>query len=227
VKERSLKDEIPKITGGLLELVRRAGAQGAPPPVSTRTALQDGMRETGQWLALKEVLWSLLRPDIPITEDRWKVAVDKLVGILGPLLQNPDVADVQDFLKWSPAVQEAPVPENVGGETDTNVFVHQAGENTLRLRVDSIHGVKGETHAATLVVETFMNRTHDIKSVLPVLCGKKAATSLTGSAIGHCKRIFVGITRPRELVCLAIYREHVGDKDVAYLEKAGWIVKCL
>jgi len=93
--------------------------------------------------------------------------------------------------------------------------------------MDSIHGVKGETHAATLVVETFMDRSHDMKSILPVLCGEKTSASLTGAAIGHCKRLFVGITRPKELACIAVFREHVKDKQLTSLQKAGWFIEML
>ena len=210
----------------MLEIIRRATPVGQVQSVSTRTTLQDGLRKQGGWIDLKGQLWQLLRPDVDLTEERWNEAARNLLILLGPYLVEATNPEVQAFLKWSPAIQPIAKGPNTTTATAENVFVHQTATDALRVRFDSIHAVKGETHAATLVVETF-NRTHDIKSLVPVICGNKPATALTGSEISHCKRVFVGMTRPSDLICLAIFAAHVTDKDIAQLEQAGWRVEIL
>lgn len=66
-----------------------------------------------------------------------------------------------------------------------DVLIHRNGDAEVRLRVDFIHPVEGEAHAATLVVETYCSWTHDIRTLLSVLLGKRRAASLTGMSVGH------------------------------------------
>ena len=150
-----------------------------------------------------------------------------LIALLNPLLHETETPDMKRFLNWGPPVQPVEGGASPAAPIEQNVFFHQTVSDGLRLRFDSIHAVKGETHAATLVVETYINRTHDLKSLLPVLCGSKSANSLTGAAIGHGKRVFVGITRPSELVCLAVFAEHIEDKELRALEHGGWRIEIL
>ena len=103
------------------------------------------------------------------------------------------------------------------------VYHHRAGDVSLPIRFDSIHGVKGETHAATLVVETFA-RQHDLKELLPVLTATQHGSQLRDTAPGHCKRVYVGMSRPSHLLCLAISSEHISDNQVAALGANGWNV---
>jgi hypothetical protein len=53
------------------------------------------------------------------------------------------------------------------------------------------------------------------------------ATSLKVTAIAHCKKLFVGFTRPTDLLCLAIFSEHINEKDIKLLIKAGWHIDFL
>lgn len=226
-KEKTLSDAFPMIIGGVLEIVRRSTPAGHAKPITTRNAIQDVLRQRGQWLELKRELWGLLHPDAELTEERWNDGMKKLLAVLQPCLIDPTAPELQAFLKWSPAIQALPKMGTTAAAATENVFVHQTATDTMRIRFDTIHGVKGETHAATLVVETFFNRTHDLKSLLPVLTGTKKAPALTGNAVDHCKRVFVGMTRPRELVCLAMFAEHVTETDVTSLERAGWQISKL
>jgi len=60
-------------------------------------------------------------------------------------------------------------------------YLHRVGDVSLPIRYDSIHAVKGQTHAATMVVETFA-RPHDLKELLPVLTATQHASQMRDSA---------------------------------------------
>jgi hypothetical protein len=162
----------------------------------------------------------LLNPVVALNEDTWAKCMGELLAVLG--LSKP-VKEMVDFLAW----------ENCNGTTATsgaksavkaeNLFLHRPGGASLPIRFDSIHGVKGETHAATLVVETFAKQ-HDLEGLLPVLTGTMHGSQLKGSLRGHCKRAFVAMTRPSHLLCLAISSEHIDDAEIAALEANGWRV---
>jgi hypothetical protein len=104
-----------------------------------------------------------------------------------------------------------------------NIHQHRTKDALLPIRFDSIHGVKGETHAATLVVETF-GRQHDLQQLLPVLTGQTHGCQLKDSLRSHCKRAYVGMTRPSHLLCLGISADHINDTEMAALAANGWEV---
>lgn len=75
--------------------------------------------------------------------------------------------------------------------------------NDITLQFDTVHGVKGETHDATLYLETEKNGVSDIKSVLPFFDQGKP----TKSSDYNIKCVYVGMSRPRKLLCLAIHKK--------------------
>jgi len=114
-----------------------------------------------------------------------------------------------------------------GPEPGRRAELTAESSGSVVLAFDSIHGVKGETHTATLVLKTFAKSAHDLKTLLPILAGEKKLSGLPTSGRGHCKRVFVAITRPRELLCLAVLRDHISDSQIAALRTQGWAVECL
>lgn len=71
-----------------------------------------------------------------------------------------------------------------------------------RIQFDTVHGVKGETHDATLYLETEMNRSSDIVRILPYFgVGKGGSSKLYDYSR---KLVYVGMSRPKKLLCLAI-----------------------
>ena len=67
---------------------------------------------------------------------------------------------------------------------------------------DTVHGVKGETHDATLYLETENKNSSDIKRILPYLGVGKLGSSKEVEQSRKC--VYVGMSRPNKLLCLAI-----------------------
>lgn len=95
---------------------------------------------------------------------------------------------------------------------------------TIQIDLATIHSVKGETHAATLVLECF-HHVYDLKEVLPIIIGKHDAQRLqnVSSILPAARRTFVAMTRPRNLVAFAIRKSHV-EAHIPDFEAAGWKV---
>lgn len=95
--------------------------------------------------------------------------------------------------------------------TEENVFVDPL--RGRRIQFDTIHGVKGETHDATLYLETEMKKASDIARVLPWLgIGRPSSSSLYDYSR---KLVYVGMSRPKKLLCLAIQEStYIKSKDV-------------
>ena len=71
-----------------------------------------------------------------------------------------------------------------------------------KIQFDTVHGVKGETHDATLYLETDYIRSSDIIRILHCYgIGKPGASPLYDYSR---KIVYVGMSRPRKLLCVAI-----------------------
>ncbi|MFY9072069.1 UvrD-helicase domain-containing protein [Aliarcobacter butzleri] len=103
-----------------------------------------------------------------------------------------------------------------------NKFNYSNGGIIFDIDISTIHKVKGETHTATLVLETF-NRTYDLKQLLNLLKGTTIKSSSTINA--KKKLLYVAMSRPTHLLCLAMNKEHVSDEDRIELESFGYLIK--
>ena len=67
---------------------------------------------------------------------------------------------------------------------------------------DTIHGVKGETHDATLYLETDRKGASDLSRILYCFgVGKQKSSPL----YDYCRKLaYVGMSRPRKLLCVAM-----------------------
>lgn len=120
----------------------------------------------------------------------------------------------QDIMSGLPKhFMENPSTEIVR-EIDYNVYVEPY--RGRRIQFDTIHGVKGETHDATLYLETEHKRSSDIVRILPYLDGKVGHTALYDYSR---KLAYVGFSRPRYLLCLAV-KESTFEKNKNVFQ--GW-----
>lgn len=90
-------------------------------------------------------------------------------------------------------------------------------DDGITLCLSTIHGVKGETHDATLYLETEHKGNSDLKRIMPLFIGN----AFPGNGIMERTRrcAYVGMSRPRHLLCVAMmvktYEGHEGafEKD--------------
>jgi DNA helicase-2/ATP-dependent DNA helicase PcrA len=116
--------------------------------------------------------------------------------------------------------QELRPPRNPGRFT---------GSESVNIRLSSIHAEKGKTHAATMILETY-NRTHFVNKLLPWLEGKASAAKRPNEAVKKSIMLmYVGMTRPSHMLCLAMRKSSMGEgktetKRRAALQQAGWAI---
>ncbi|MGF6902537.1 UvrD-helicase domain-containing protein [Paraburkholderia sp. GAS348] len=92
--------------------------------------------------------------------------------------------------------------------------------------VETIAAVKGETHAATLVLECVYNRKYDVTASLPFLCGDKSSlTETDGNTLSRLHSLFVAATRPRHFLAFAIHQKRLTTAHRSRLEALGWVVE--
>ena len=98
----------------------------------------------------------------------------------------------------------------------------------VKVEVSNIHQVKGETHTATLYMETWYQGNFESESIAPQMLGapyeqpKKKKDTYTKETL---KMAYVGMSRPRYLLCMAVHKDRY-DEDLDIENGGLWeIVK--
>ena len=100
-------------------------------------------------------------------------------------------------------------------------------DQKVQVQFDTIHGVKGETHTATLYLETYLKQVYDIGGkILPYILNPQKPDSACKKRLPHA---YVAMSRATHLLCLAVHSDRFKDSTKAYFEdgKNGWEVKDL
>jgi len=110
----------------------------------------------------------------------------------------------------------------VESKNKQNIYTYYNGDINFEIDVSTIHRVKGETHTATLVLETY-NRNNDLFHLIKLLQGRRHA----GANKDKKKLIYVAMSRPTHFLCLAIHKRQLVDDDIRKLEDGGFrVVEC-
>jgi DNA helicase II / ATP-dependent DNA helicase PcrA len=147
----------------------------------------------------------------------WRAEIEKIGAALAdaPVTSQECVLFVNDPANLEP-IGKAGVRETV------NIFEHPKNSPKVSVRLNSIHAVKGETHTATLVLESFYYDYH-LQSLKDWLLGQTAGAE--GQAIRTKQRLklhYVAMSRPSHLLCLAIRRQTFGGSEMEILKSQGW-----
>lgn len=179
----------------------------------------------------RECLQQILFVPSEVTEQDWVKVITPRLLLLAAALHDAEgvTADFQShqYLAWEPAPAATEAGESGGSLINTYRF--QDGADGVDIRMSSIHSEKGKTHAATLILETF-RKTHFIQKLMPWLDGQKAATKRPpDSTKKDMMLMYVGMTRPTHMLCLAVRQSSLGEgaareKRRAALETAGWSI---
>lgn len=97
------------------------------------------------------------------------------------------------------------------------------GAMEVPIHLATIASVKGETHLATLVLESCHSSKYDLKSVLPYLCGDASAAAVTDEATrSQLMNVFVAASRPRKLLAFAMHTDRANANSRKKLVDRGW-----
>lgn len=155
------------------------------------------------------------------TQNRWDADYRKLFEAVACSLSSSDAINVvaEEFLAWSESgsVDAAKVKRN-------NVLRDTTQYPAIKVRVGSIHSVKGETHTATLVLETFYHK-HHLKELRPWLLGKTQGGNGQSDRMKQRLRLhYVAMTRAARLLCLAMRADAFDEAEIGILRENGWRV---
>lgn len=195
-----------------------------------------GLRNSANKRITKRNLWSFLtarRANLPLqirrlirdfvlfgeagwNEQRWNEFCEKLVSTLGVAPPFPQAAI--NYSVFNPVT---------GNSTETRRSKVQFSQGDINIKLGSIHSVKGKTVDSILVLETEVwkksKRAMDLATVVPHAFATENKTFADDPVIlAAATNIFVAVTRPRELLCLAMRKAAVSEEVINAARDGGW-----
>jgi len=106
----------------------------------------------------------------------------------------------------------------------------EAAENTnhykedgLEIEITSVHAVKGQTHCATLYLESYYHSNYESERLTPQFLGN----SFNDNRVHHkssIKMAYVGFSRPTDLLCIAVHKDRF-DNLLNEINQQEWEIK--
>lgn len=149
----------------------------------------------------------------PIDHQVWMTLTPfftRLAVVLSGHDQQSEAGD--EYLAWAEELHQ--VNQEVVAPTLPNIYRCHHAQKTINIKLSSIHAAKGQTHTATLVLETF-SYDHFLDSLMPWILGAQqhGKKSLGVRQRKRLLAMYVAMTRPTHLLCLAISRRSLGEAE--------------
>ncbi|GAW65512.1 ATP-dependent DNA helicase N-terminal domain protein [Geoanaerobacter pelophilus] len=152
----------------------------------------------------------------------WSGTLDLLYSRLNPLL--PAGMSRNEF----GSLPIFNVPQGMpAGALNSNECVVSLGERTVCVRIGTVASVKGETHVATLVLEAHggLAKCFDLeKAIENISYGTPIGPKTSNTLKGLYRNLYVAMSRPTHLLCLAMNRARATQEQVDALVAKGWTV---
>jgi len=156
---------------------------------------------------LNDFFAAIVQSYIPNNSDNFSILSENIINLLkqsGIQINNESVNYLTERKRKS-VVKQSP------NSNESNVYK----KNNLKIDIDTVHNAKGETHTATLYLETFFYR-NSLSYILNEIQGKQSSNS--GDKKGKKKAqkiVYVAFSRPTHLLCVAMHKDEFGklEKD--------------
>ncbi|NBA78038.1 UvrD-helicase domain-containing protein [Emticicia sp. ODNR4P] len=142
--------------------------------------------------------------------------------------------EIEDYLKTLLTIfqkQSTTKLENFLADTAASIEPQQEPRQSyeyqgVKVFFDTVHGVKGETHTATLYLETYLKQVFDIGGkILPHITNPVKPDKACKKRLPQA---YVAMSRATHFLCLAVHKDRFKDDVKAYFENSdnGWEVDC-
>lgn len=199
---------------GLLRLVEELQLVNGDMGRITKFSLLHAIKDSSEKIRkhFDSMVYNFCMDKTPLRADTWITMCKDAIEFMITLFPMGKPTDAEDFISWDNRFTMSVATENTNVASRRNIYRYQSDGYECDIEVTTIHAVKGETHDATLVLETCFNRGHDLRKTIPFLIGDgNDCVHADDSTKEHLKRIYVAMTRPRELLCMALLKDHLGQ----------------
>lgn len=239
-QERStidLADNYKLLLTCILKLMRMCNKMDDNGKNFSSTSLRVYLLKIGNWIRFRKGLFYLLTETKATKSQYWGTGCRTLISLLQ--LENIP-AEATDYMAFHEE-EDTNLDETTQAENarslillKDNTLIHEDG---FHIELSTIHAVKGETHDATLVIET-KNHTFDLQTMLPYLSGELPSLEHPNASLPDkpnsrrafkpnkvfMRQFYVAMSRPRHLLCLALHSSRISSEQIQLLQQRGWQV---
>lgn len=105
-------------------------------------------------------------------------------------------------------------------------------EDGLEIEITSVHAVKGQTHCATLYLESYFQqdgrgtnaKSYESQRLKDQFLGIQIQSNVGDRIKQSAKMAYVGLSRPTDLLCIGIHKERF-DRFLSGIDRREWIIK--
>ena len=145
----------------------------------------------------------------------WESNIKGLLTVLGFLDKYSVLTEFISYVEPSAKADDEFV--------SANMYVEKVNGRNIGIEVDTIHSVKGETHSATLLLETKFHE-YDVHQMLDYIVGVKKTKPTGVRKPKFMKQLYVAMTRPKHLIGIAIDSSRIPDEKRELAIANGWKV---
>jgi len=224
----------------ILRFVRMAGKLDQNGRFFSYSTLRDSLKADGHWETFRKRVYSMLNDANSTDQQFWEDICNSLTLVF-ELDSIP--TEAVKYISFSEEITPTGI---MGAEDQETALLASLKDNKVthsdgfRIELSTIHGVKGETHDATLIVET-KNHTFDLETMMGYLTEELPNADHPNSKLPDkpnsrrvfkpnkffMKQFFVAMSRPKHLLCLAIHSDRISDEQKRSLQERGWHVEVL
>lgn len=213
---------------GMLQALRLVNGQRFFSPRGSHHRRVLELLSEGHAREYQKLLAHLLVQEFPLDAKFWKVHQPSFEAWVRIMAQEEILGFAGlEFLSW-PKEPSVTALAHASPSDPMNTYRHARKGRQVDIRLNSIHGVKGETHLATLVLEVHKDHWFHLAHQLDDLCGKpRPKKKRSPDAEAHARLAYVAMTRPTHLLALALRASDVGEapareERIRDLESRGW-----
>lgn len=214
----------------ILRLLRLAGIKDDEGINFNANSFKKNLIDKKIWDSYRKTLFSLMNNENQLTTEEWQKICTTLIKLFSLRLADKKVDEYLKYLSLDQMTGDKALVKNlfIGG--------------CIKVEISTIHGVKGETHDATLILET-KYYTHDVHAMLPYLTKERPAEIYPNIKLKRAptnvknvekmanqkfmRQLYVAMSRPKHLLCIAAHKDRITEKYINSLNKVGWSIVSL
>ena len=189
----------------------------------TLSSLKDLLNEKGKYSDFRKMVFDCLNNKIP--PNKYKNTLERFLALFD-LTTESGSDDFKKFLEFE-GVKDA----NKSVAPSNNIMTIDG----INIEFSTIHGAKGETHDATLVMDT-CNYKDDLSIMIEYLVKTKPDEQAPNSSLSpeprskksnqkFMRQLYVAMSRPKHLLCLAMPKSAITETHIDKLKSIGWNIQ--
>lgn len=223
----------------VLKLLRAVDKKDTDGKYFSATSMKESLKARDEWKNFREIIHIMLNEAYLIDQEFWD---DAKVVLLTAIDINPVPAELNEYLAFHELEIIAAVADNDDepeagslASLPENMIQHTDG---FKIELSTIHGVKGETHDATLVLET-KNHCFDLETMMPYLTENLPSDGHPNADLREnphsraafkpnqrfMRQLYVATSRPKHLLCLAVHNDRIDNEQRDKLIEKGWSIQ--